>query len=220
MCVRLCPEYGIFKPCCTVSVSRPGHSFLDCRHCLNLSLKSADFLLYNNIELIINWSQMLRPKKLSPVAFYTNNCTFCLRNTCVQHFLMSRHFLPHVEISEAANNSNTTNTAPCVALWLLSRIALISQFIAIYKNMKNADGIQIRAEGEMHKGRAVGGGGEGATIDRPMQIKFIRVFSFCVSFRSNEANGCHGTAIGKFWPISFQFGFDKRRMRSLNLFNI
>lgn len=123
---------------------------------------------------------MLRPKKLSPVAFYTNNCTFCLRNTCVQHFLMSRHFLPHVETNEAANNSNNnTNsyTAPCVALWLLSRIALISQFIAIYKNMKNADGIQIRVEGEMHKGRAQVGRGEGATNDRPMQIKFKRVFS-------------------------------------------
>lgn len=48
--------------------------------------------------------------------------------------------------------------------------------------MKNADGIQIRAEGEMHKWRAVGGGGEGATIDRPMQIKFIRVFSFVCRF--------------------------------------
>lgn len=42
--------------------------------------------------------------------------------------------------------------------------------------MKNADGIQIRVEGEMHKGRAQVGGGEGATNDRPMQIKFKRVF--------------------------------------------
>lgn len=39
--------------------------------------------------------------------------------------------------------------------------------------MKNADGIQIRVAGEMHKGRAQVGGGDGwATNDRPMQIKF------------------------------------------------
>lgn len=64
--------------------------------------------------------------------------------------------------------------------------------------------------------------GRGATNDRPMQIKFKRVFFFfCLSFRSNEANGCHGTAIAKFQPISFKFGFDERRMRSLKyLFNM
>lgn len=166
MCVRLCPEYGIFKPCCTVavSVSRPGtlqtlFKFkLKVRRLFTLQQHRVDYQLEPNVA---------RPKKLSPVAFYTNNCTFCLRNTCVQHFLMSRHFLPHVEINEAANNINS-NTAPCVALWLLSRIALISQFIAIYKNMKNADGIQIRVEGEMHKGRAQVGAGDGRqqTTDR------------------------------------------------------
>lgn len=104
----------------------------------------------------------------------------CMRNTCAAAAsaaaaAAAAFFNVSTLFATCWNQRSEQQQRPVlpVALWLLSRIALISQFIAIYKNMKNADAIQIVGRGKCNQEeRRVLDWEAGA-----MQIKFKRVFS-------------------------------------------
>lgn len=129
------------------------------------------------------------PRKSCRLSHFIQITEHFVYATLAQHFLMSRHFLPHVEISEpTSSTNNTNNTNNKHRLWLLSRIVLISQFIAIYKNMKNADRLQKSWSGQQ---------GHEAANWKATQIIFKCIFFCCFSpicivassVVSNEANG-------------------------------